>query len=146
MKLNRLITGFILGALMAAFTQASAEEDNSEQGWKFTAKAYVWGQSIGGETSSGEDVDISFSDIWENLNFAMMTWLVARNGNWLVFGDLQYADIEGDDNTAIDPGDGMTIRGELDLEFTQWVVQTLSLIHISEPTRPAPLSRMPSSA
>jgi hypothetical protein len=124
LKFNRLITGFILGALMAAFTQASAEEDNSEQGWQFTANLYVWGQSIGGESSSGEDIDISFSDIWENLNFAMMTWLVARNGNWLVFGDIQYADIEGDDNTDIDPGDGMTIPGELDLEFTQWVVQT----------------------
>ena len=29
------------------------------------------------------------------------------------------------------------------LEAARW---TLSLIHISEPTRPAPLSRMPSSA
>lgn len=63
LKFNRLITGFILGALMAAFTQANAQEDNSEQGWKFTAKAYVWGQSIG-EKLHQERILISASAIY----------------------------------------------------------------------------------
>ena len=37
-------------------------------------------------------------------------------------------------------------KTEVDQRKTQGVILSLSLIHISEPTRPAPLSRMPSSA
>lgn len=124
LKINRFIRCFIFYMLIVIFSQAHAEEEKSESGWQFNASIYLWGMAIGGETSSGEDIDISFSDLWDNLNIAMMTWLVARNGDWLVFGDLQYADIEGDDNTTINPGPGMGVNGELNLEFTQWVVQT----------------------
>jgi hypothetical protein len=55
------------------------------------------------------DVDLSFSDIWDELNFAFMLAYEARKGNWGLWGNTIYANL-GDDNisgpsglTDIDP-------------------------------------------
>ena len=119
----KILSLVILATAIFTSTQASAEEQPPSGGWEFSTSVYLWGLSIGGETADGEDIDIGFSDLWENLNFAVMTWVTARNGNWLVFGDVQYAHLEGDDSTTVNVGPGMELDADLDLELTQWVIQ-----------------------
>ena len=61
---------FLAGALAAR--SAVAEELVSDK-WQFTVSPYLWALSLRGDvTVKGieSEADMSFSDIWDNLNFA----------------------------------------------------------------------------
>jgi hypothetical protein len=104
-----VIFAFMLAALAPSVT---AEEKPAEGAWEFHVAPYLWAiQMDGNLTVKGIDVDVdlSFSDIWDELNFAFMLAYEARKGNWGLLGNTIYADL-GDDNisgplglTDIDP-------------------------------------------
>jgi hypothetical protein len=54
--------------------------------WRFTVAPYVWGVGLSGDIGlfgkGPVDVDIPFSDILENLDFAAMGVAEAHNGTW----------------------------------------------------------------
>lgn len=52
----------------------------AQENWDFTGFIYLWGAGLGGETVTGNDVDVSFSDILDNLDFGLMGTLEARKG------------------------------------------------------------------
>jgi hypothetical protein len=116
MKFNFCTAAMAFSIFMPAYAY-----DSSGGGWQFDAGIYMWATSINGETSAGDDFDIGFDDVWNNLNFALMGWTVARNGNWLVFGDIDYADLQGDDNTTAKLV-SRTIKAKLDYDVTQWII------------------------
>ena len=66
--------------------------DTSE--WRFTIAPYAWGVGLSGDVGvfglRPVEVDIPFSDILENLDFAAMAVADAHNGTWGVFMDLNY--------------------------------------------------------
>jgi opacity protein-like surface antigen len=72
--------------------------DTSE--WRFTLAPYVWGVGLSGDVGvfgkGPVDVDIPFSDILENLDFAAMGVAEAHNGTWGVFVDLNYTSLSAD--------------------------------------------------
>jgi hypothetical protein len=70
-----------------------AEEASANNEWNFSGGIYLWGTAIGGETSSGSEIDITFSDLIQNLDMAFMGNLEARHGKWFVAADLFYSDI-----------------------------------------------------
>ena len=81
----------------ASVTAAAAADlaplpDTSE--WRFTLAPYAWGVGLTGDVGvfgrGPVDVDIPFSDILENLDFAAMGVAEAHNGTWGVFVDLNY--------------------------------------------------------
>ena len=97
------IAKYIAIATFMVITNPSyAYDTSSSQDWKFSGNLYLWAVSIGGETSAGDDIDIGFDDVWDNLNVALMGWGAARKGNWVIFTDIQYAVLEGDDRTTAD--------------------------------------------
>ena len=60
---------------------------------------YLWFSGIDGQVSSvpGEppaDIDASFSDVLENLDFAIFVAGEARKGRWGIFADVMYVDLE----------------------------------------------------
>jgi hypothetical protein len=65
--------------------------------WKFQATLYGWATNLNGEVGvrglPPADVDISFFDILENLDGAVMGSLYATNGEWMVLTDLIWAKI-----------------------------------------------------
>jgi hypothetical protein len=69
--------------------------DTSE--WHFTIAPYAWGVGLSGDIGlfgrGPVDVDIPFSDILENLDFAAMVVAEAHNGTWGVFVDLNYTSL-----------------------------------------------------
>ncbi len=93
----------LLILLIAAFTfstfapAVAAEEKPDEQsGWEFHVAPYLWAISMNGDaTVKGQeaDVDVSFSDIWDELNFAFMMEYEARKGRWGLWGNTIYADL-----------------------------------------------------
>ncbi|HWK68109.1 MAG TPA: hypothetical protein VNS34_24560 [Rhizobiaceae bacterium] len=64
------------------------------EGWTYSITPYFWAAGLSGQTSQFNlpviDVDASFSDIFDNLDFAAMLIGEARNGPYSLFGDLIY--------------------------------------------------------
>ena len=90
----------------------AAEDKPAESGWEFQVAPYLWAISMNGDaTVKGleAEVDVSFHDIWDELNFAFMLEYEARRGNWGLWGNTIYAnlgnsDVEGPAGlTKIDP-------------------------------------------
>lgn len=65
-----------------------------EEGWTYAVTPYFWAAGLSGQTSQFNlpviDIDASFSDIFDNLDFAAMLIGEARNGPYILFGDLIY--------------------------------------------------------
>lgn len=92
----------LLGLAFAAATAGSASaQEFSPEPWEFDIAVYLWGASIGGETTSGETVDIGFDDLIENLQFGGMAFLSAQRGNWGAFADLIYLDVQSNQNLLV---------------------------------------------
>jgi hypothetical protein len=90
----------------------AAEEKPAESGWDFHVAPYMWAISMDGDlTVRGKevDVDVGFSDIGDELNFAFMLEFEARKGRWGLMGNTIYANLGDSDvdgpagHTDIDP-------------------------------------------
>ena len=73
-------------------------------GWTFSVTPYFWAAGLSGETSAFGvpvvvDIDADFSDVWDNLDFAAMAIVDARNGRYSIFGDLIYTKLSADSAT-----------------------------------------------
>ena len=86
-----------------ALTQANAADiapapDTSE--WRFTLAPYAWGVGLKGDVGlfglEPAEIDIPFSDILENLDFAAMGIAEAHNGTWGAFVDINYTSLSAD--------------------------------------------------
>ena len=70
---------------------SGGEEPRENNGWEFRVAPYMWFISLEGDvTVKGQesDLDLNFSDIWDELNIAGMLTFDARKGNWGIFGDV----------------------------------------------------------
>lgn len=87
------------GSMTAAKSADLAPAPDSNE-WRFTLAPYVWGVGLSGDVGlfgrGPVDVDIPFSDILENLDFAAMGVGEAHNGSWGVFVDLNYTSLSAD--------------------------------------------------
>jgi hypothetical protein len=76
-----------------------AEQVVTEQGWTFTVAPYFWAAGISGEVGQfglpPVDVDASFGDIFDHLDFGAMAIGEARYDRYSIFGDIMYAKISG---------------------------------------------------
>jgi opacity protein-like surface antigen len=98
--------GHVIGLLMIAcavcpVVLASSDQSSAEQ-WQTTLTPYLWAAEISGDmTLRGRTgpVDVSFSDIWDNLDIAVMGRVEAWRGKWGLFVDGLYMDIETDFST-----------------------------------------------
>lgn len=66
--------------------------------WEFSVTPYVFLARLDGSVgvqSQTAQVNASFSDIFRNLNFALMGKFEGRKGNWLVLVDGMYMSLEG---------------------------------------------------
>lgn len=82
---------------LAVSSPALAADDQ----WQHTAVVYMIGASIDGTAGVGpveSDVDVSFGDILDNLEFGAMAAYRGEKGPWAVIADLIYMDLETDKN------------------------------------------------
>ncbi len=95
-----------VGPVQAAdVISASAPEPAPASGWTFSVTPYFWAAGLSGQTaafgSPTIDVDASFSDIFDNLDFAAMAIAEARNGPYSIFGDLIYTKLSASSDTPL---------------------------------------------
>jgi hypothetical protein len=67
--------------------------------WEFEVTPYLWMAAMKGDvTLKGIEgrVDMSFSDIWNDLTFGAMLRIEARKGRWGIFLDTVYMNLEDD--------------------------------------------------
>jgi len=73
--------------------------------WRFAASSYLWGTGISGTTSVGKlppvNIDFSFKDIVDNLDFAYFGTAEMAYRRWLVFTDFDYVKITVDGGTPL---------------------------------------------
>jgi hypothetical protein len=117
---------YLLILLIIAFTiglsaTVSAEETAQTDKWEFGAEIYLWGASIGGNTGTGSDLDISFDDLLSNLEMAFMGAVGARKGKWSLMLDAIYLDVKGDDKFTIPVGP-LDINASGSVKLTGWIL------------------------
>ncbi len=89
----------LIGSPPAAAQDAAAASPR----WELSVTPYLWATALKGDVGVGRidaDVDASFDDILDNLNFALMLSLEARKGRFGLLSDTVYANLEDNAATA----------------------------------------------
>jgi hypothetical protein len=93
----------LLGAVVMTVAASQAAAQSSSDSWEFAVVPYLVAAGMNGSiTVRGveADVDVPFSDIIDNLDFATMAYFQMKNERWLLSSDLFYVDLEGNDDVA----------------------------------------------
>jgi opacity protein-like surface antigen len=100
---------------------AQAVSSESQDKWQFTGAIYLWGADLRGQTISGSDVEVDFSDLLDNLEMAFFGAFAARKNAWSILADVVYMDVSAANTTDLSIPIGpiqvpVTTAAELDLE------------------------------
>ena len=121
MKFRSLILVGAAAVVMMTSPPARAQSDSGE--WQFAIAPYLWAAGMDGSMAVAvfeEDIDVPFSDIISNLDFALMGHFDMRNDRWVLSSDLVYVNL-GQNN---DISEGMiegTVTADLDLTLLELV-------------------------
>ncbi|HEY3278716.1 MAG TPA: hypothetical protein VGJ94_19035 [Syntrophorhabdaceae bacterium] len=111
--------------------ETSSGESDSIKGdkWQVEVIPYLWATALTGNVQvRGIDskVDMSFADIWKDLDFGAMAHVEAMKGNWGFFADGLYVKLTADGDTAgprVGPVSGS-------VKIKEWIVELGGLYRI----------------
>jgi len=112
-------------ALFSQPVMAQSDSESGDDGWNHTLAVYLWGADIGGATTLGNDIDVGFKDLLDNLNFGAMGAYQGRKGKWSVIANVIYLDVSADKQFDLIPpigGDLINVTTDVDLDLTGWVI------------------------
>jgi hypothetical protein len=98
--LRKLLAVISVAVFLSWATNGNAQDTNRD----FTGYLYLWAPALSGETTTGGSIDVSFSDILDNLDVALMGAVEARRGRFSIFADALYLDLSDGQDTAVGPG------------------------------------------
>jgi hypothetical protein len=126
MILKVLASVAIAAALGLAPAVARAQSTGSAGGgWSFELTPYLWGAAMSGEVGAGSlpmiNVDMSFSEILDNLDAGLMGAFEARNGRWGLLFDGIYMKLAASGTASRTGGGpvGATLTANAEVEFAQ---------------------------
>jgi len=109
--------------LLASPGSVSAATDE----WQFEVTPYLLAAGMDGTVGVRDhtaDVDMSFSDIWDDLEAAFMGIFTAQKGPWSFGLEGVYMKLQDDGvNTVTGPGGLVSISGELDVTAKMYIFQ-----------------------
>jgi opacity protein-like surface antigen len=91
--IQRLITALALVLCCFSTTILAADAGSDQNGWKFSGAAYLWAAGVEGTDAAGDEIDVSFSDVLEDLDGGLMGILAAHKGRWTLLADVLYLSI-----------------------------------------------------
>jgi hypothetical protein len=96
------IAGIFLGLVAVGIGSATALADESgpSDPWKIDLSLYLWGAGIEATTVGGNELNMSFGDIAENLEFAFMGSFGGHKGRWSALADFIYLNVGMQKNTT----------------------------------------------
>ena len=122
MSMYRLFASLCVTAfLLVKALPVNAADSPATEDWQYFGEVYLWGAAIGGESAAGDDIDISFSDIMDNLDLGIMAALGARKGKWTLLTDAIYLDLESEESSTANLI-GIPVKADLDVELRGWIV------------------------
>ena len=147
-----LVRGAALGAWLAAAcvvpamaqTNAAAAEPVAstapapieEPGWTFEVTPYAWLAGIKGDVKAGRlpqtSVDMSFSDVFDVLDFAAMGSLEARKQRWGVLLDAQYLKVSESATSSTTGSLGVARKASADITIKETVVAAAVTYRLSQ--------------
>ena len=111
-----LLSGGAKAADVYSPVAPEAEQVVTEEGWTFSVAPYFWAAGISGDVGSFGlppiDVDASFSDIFDHLDFGAMAIGEARNDRFSIFADVMYSKLGGDGETPGPLFDSVDVTSE----------------------------------
>jgi len=123
---------FLSLSLFVYFFTFSAYADD----WEFEIAPYIFGTSLSGETGVAEvtsEIDMSFGDVLDHLDSALMATFVASNGQWSIMADGFYAKLEGEGAKSWSgPGGINSLTGDLEISVTQQIYQLMLAYRMSD--------------
>jgi hypothetical protein len=97
----------LLAAAVVTLTAPQAAAQSGSNGWEFAIVPYLVAAGMNGSvTVKGieADIDVPFSDIIDNLDFAAMAHFEMKNQRWLLSSDLFYVKLQASDDVALGTG------------------------------------------
>ena len=115
-----------LGLLASPAVQAEDSKAAADQ-WQFEVMPYLWAAGLKGNPGVGKvttEVDLSFNDILNNLDWTAAAIFEARNGPWTIGVDALFMRLK-DDNSVVRSGPlGLaTLNASLDVKLTEQIYQ-----------------------
>lgn len=120
---NRLAHAATRNWLIAAVALACAlPQQIFAAGWEYTAEMYIWGAQMDVTTPGGNEAEMPFYQILDDLDMTFMGLFSARNEKWSLTADVIYLDIsQGRDRDATFPDIGdVKVSGRVSL--SSWIV------------------------
>jgi hypothetical protein len=91
----------------------------AQQGWDWRVTPYLWAGGIEGNAALGpvgRDVDVDFGDVLNVLAGTALLHVEAQNGEHVLFGDLNWLEVEPEDEIA-------TIGGVAEAEMDSTIIE-----------------------
>jgi hypothetical protein len=124
-----ILVFFGLATFLFIAQPALAEEALSDD-WGFSASVYMWGAGIDGETATGDDFDVKFKDIFDNLDITFMGDFGVNKGKWGFLTDVIYMDIKDENNQSLNPI--LTLR---EVQIKSWIVTSVVTYRVIQSDR-----------
>ena len=102
--------------------RAAAEETVQKDGWQFGANVYMWMPTFGGKSANGDTIEITFDELFKDLEFAFMGGVEARNGRWHLTTDVIYLKVEQKNDRKVTVPDGTDLKADATVTLHGWVV------------------------
>ena len=113
------ICACVLGSVIESSWAAGSEADED---WQNSASIYLWAAGVEGETALGNDIDIDFDEVLQNLTLAFMADIEMRKSRWSVLADFIYLDLEDEQGVSYSlpslRGEALTIGADGNVEIT----------------------------
>ncbi len=103
---------FLAGALctfmpVVVAAADSAGNTSASDNWQFKAMAYGWLPVIKGTLPTDDDIEITFDEILDSLDFTFMGGIMASRGKWSIVSDVVYLKLSADDAGKTTIPDGL---------------------------------------
>ena len=102
---------FIALMLFAGTMALSPAYAQSDDDWQYAGSINLWGAGIQGTAQNGTEIDVSFSDILDALDFTFMGTFEAQNSRWSLLGDYIYLKVSADQGGSLPTMAGTISRG-----------------------------------
>ncbi len=103
-KLDYRISRSAVSALALSVFCLPAHAQDGLSGWNWGFEIYGWLPEIEMTTDSGTEIELSLSDILDNLEFTLQGGVFATKGNWKIFADAVYMSLNLSDNATAQVG------------------------------------------
>lgn len=135
---TRIATLAVAGGLLFGATPAGAQSSGSASAnWNYEFTPYLWGAGMKGTVQSGSlpatNVDMSFTDIVDVLDFGLMGAFEARKGRWGLYLDAIYMKVS-DSATVSRTGAGplgATLTATANITLKQSMLAAAAMYRVS---------------